>query len=293
MSWSEGGQCFQVIERHGKHAYRVSVREAGRSRGKVRLHVAIDGAPIEDALMERVRQHVRVILGLDLDLSAFYALCEGHPSLHVIPRIGAGRLVRSTSMTENILKTICATNVNWSQAVKMINRLGQLGPPVRHFVHLTAWPSPREILRAGESYLKEVCRLGYRTGSVLAFCRDVCSGRMNPEELNDAVAAHEVDSDSLLAGLRLIPGVGPSSAHFLIALLGRYDRLVIDSATTAHVSRAHFNGRKPTPAQIEKIYQPFGSWKHLVCWFEYWLTWDTGRQLAEEAGSKRVPTASV
>ncbi|UCC29209.1 MAG: hypothetical protein JSU86_13515 [Phycisphaerales bacterium] len=284
MSWSEGGRCFQIIERDGDRAYRVSVVEGARRKQRVTLRVTIEGDAIRSAWIPRVKENLRLVLGLDQDLTEFYAICGDHPTLHVIPRIGAGRALRSAAMTENIIKALCATNVNWTQAVKMINRIGQLGPPLRHFVSLNAWPTPREILRAGERYLTEVCRLGYRTESILALCRDVCDGRIDPEALTGLARDENVSSDALLAQLRAIRGIGPSSAHYLLSFLGRHDRLAIDSSTIAHVARTHTTGKRPTLKQIERIYAKYGRWKNKVWWYEHWLTWETAEQLVREAG---------
>jgi 3-methyladenine DNA glycosylase/8-oxoguanine DNA glycosylase len=123
MSWCEGGRCFQTIERDGTGVYRISVTQGSSSKRKVNLHVTIDGESVDDALVARFKKHIRLILGLDEDLSEFYAICADHPMLRVIPKIGAGRGLRSVSMAENIIKVLCSTNVNWTQAVKMINRL--------------------------------------------------------------------------------------------------------------------------------------------------------------------------
>ncbi len=284
MSWSEGGQCFQVIERNSNRPYRVSVVEGKRTVRKVTLRLTIDGDAIDKALAATVRGNVRLMLGLDSDLTEFFALCRDHPTLHVLERIGAGRSLRSVSMIENVIKAQCATNVNWTQAVKMINRICQLGPPIRHYVNLNAWPTPREILRAGEDYLKQVCRIGYRSDSVLRFCRDVCNGQVDPESLTELAADPRVKSDALLSQLRSIHGIGPSSAHYLLSFLGRHDRLSIDSATVAHVARTHMNGKKPTRRQIERIYEAYGPWKNKVWWFEHWLTWATARVMLRDAG---------
>jgi 3-methyladenine DNA glycosylase/8-oxoguanine DNA glycosylase len=201
----------------------------------------------------------------------------------VIPRIGAGRLIRSASMAENIVKALCATNVNWTQAVKMINRLGQLGPNLTHFRSLAAWPTSREILRAGETYLKEVCRVGYRAESILTFCRDVCEERFDPASLDAMAADPDVPSEEIVARFRSINGIGPSSANYLLGFLGRHDHLSIDSVTFAHVAATHTKGRKPTRRLIERIYAPFGRWKNLVSWSENWLTWETAKQIIREA----------
>lgn len=284
MSWSEGGQCFQIIERHRNQPYRVSVVEHKHSMRRVTLRVTIDGGGMDKPLEAAVRQNVRLVLGLDCDLAEFFDICRNHPTLHVLERIGAGRGLRSASMVENVVKAQCATNVNWTQAVKMINRICQLGPPIRHHVNLNAWPTPREILRAGEDYLKQVCRIGYRSESVLRFCRDVCEGQLDVEPLTELAADPEVETDALLARLRSIHGIGPSSAHYLLSFLGRHERISIDSATIAHVARTHMNGKKPTHRQIERIYEGYGVWKGKVWWFEHWLSWGTARGMLRDAG---------
>jgi N-glycosylase/DNA lyase len=291
MSWSEGGDCFQMIERRGANAHRISVTESKRTRSKVTLQVCVDGVVADRGLSTWAMGRVARALSLHRDLSEFYALCENHPSLWVVPYIGAGRMLRSTTMTENVVKAICATNVNWTQAVKMINRLGQLGPPIRHFVNLNSWPTPREILRAGEGYLKEVCRLGYRSATIMKFCEDVCEGRRDVECLYDLADSADVSSDELLEHLRPIPGIGPSSSHFLLSALGRNDRMSIDSATIAFVAKAHFNGKKPTPKQVERVYEKYGRWKNLVWWLESWLTWGTGSAMAAAAARGKRPAA--
>ncbi len=284
MSWSAGGKSFQLIDRIKGKACRVSVSQSKRTKARVELLVTIEAPTINEKAIDRIKTDLRFILGLDRDLSEFYAICEKHPTLHVLPRIGAGRTIRSASMTENIIKALCSTNVSWTQAVKMINRISQIGPPVRHFVYLNAWPTPREILRAGETYLSDVCRLGYRVGSILAFCEDVCSKNIDPDQLVNLAQDERVTSDDLIERLRAIHGIGPSSAHYLLGFLGRHDHLSIDSATIAHVARTHTKGKKPTLAKIEKIYASFGRWKNLVWWFELWLNWGTAQRILHETG---------
>jgi N-glycosylase/DNA lyase len=284
MSWSEGGRCLQVIDREGAVAHRVSVAESRRTAKAVTLSVTVEAPDPAEPMVQRVAADVRCALSLDDELGGFFELCDRHEPLRVIPTIGAGRAIRSRSMTENIVKALCATNVNWTQAVKMINRIAQLGPHFAHFRNLNAWPTPREILRAGEKYLLEVCRVGYRSDSILALCRDVCDGRFDPDGLDALARNGDMDSDDLLDRLRSIRGIGPSSAHYLLSFMGRHDRMSIDSATIAYMARTHFKGKKPTNRQIERRYARFGPWKNKVWWFEQWLGWGTARQILREAG---------
>lgn len=273
---------MQFIERWKNRAYRVSVTEIGKKKDTIRLNLEIDGGPVDDEMQGVFVERIEYALDLQRDLTPLHIACSGHSTLNILPKIGAGRVMRSASFAETIVKTICSTNVNWTQAVKMINRLGQLGPPVRHFVNLTAWPTPREILKAGEEYLRDVCRLGYRVPFIMKFCRDVCDGKVDPDDWVRQAADPTVDSDTLLAQLRGMDGIGPSSSHFLLTMLGRFDRLILDSASIPHVARTHFNGRKPSIREIERVYEPYGEWKNLVLWFEHWLNWQTARNLLAE-----------
>ena len=97
MNWSEGGRCFQAIERDGDHVRRVSVVENGHGRRAPQLAVRVDGGDLGNDILQRTRDRFRVTLGLDRDLSEFYELCAQHPRLKAIPRIGGGRLIRSAS----------------------------------------------------------------------------------------------------------------------------------------------------------------------------------------------------
>jgi len=239
---------------------------------------------MDDAVVDQIIARLRITLGLDLDLSGFYEMCQDDDTLSIVPKIGVGRMIRSASMTENILKALCSTNVNWTQAVKMINRLCQLGPNLTHFRNLSAWPTPREILRGGKKYLSGVCRLGYRCDSILKFCDDVAGGKLDPESFDLLAADPAVSSDDLVKILREIDGIGPTSANYLIGFLGRHDRLAIDSATYAHVAEHHTGGKKPTAKKIERIYARYGKWKNKAAWLENWLTWSTARGLIEEGG---------
>jgi len=243
--------------------------------------VLVEAERVDAEVMARVRARSKVVLGLNRDLSGFFEIASAHERLSYVERVGAGRLLRSASMTENIIKTICGTNTNWGQAVKMINRIGQLGSAIEDFRNLNVWPSPREILRAGRGYLVDVARVGYRADAILALCRDAVSGAFDPEGLDEG--SEVLDTRSLRERVLEIRGVGPASAGFLLALLGHFDHLSIDSWTLAYVGKHYFRGKKPTARQVEKVYKRFDPWQQLVWWFEQWGTWATARSMGAAA----------
>ncbi len=284
FSWAEGGQSLQYVARRGRDAYRVTIKQEPARRGRVALDVRVMDVALSGEELAEVERDVRHMLRLDEDYGAFYELCGRHEHLAPAAAIAAGRLLRAPSLFEDIIKTICGTNVNWTQAVKMINRVAQLGPCVPHFRHLNAWPTPTEILRAGEAYLSDVCRLGYRSASILKLCEGVRRGTIDLDAIRAAAADPAVTSAQVVALLRQIHGVGEASAHFLLATLGRYDLVGIDSWTLTYVGRTYYHGRKPTARQVRRVYEPFSPYQHLAWWCEQWLTWGTAHDILREHG---------
>jgi N-glycosylase/DNA lyase len=172
------------------------------------------------------------------------------------------------------VKTILGTNTLWRQAVVMINRLCRLGPACPAEVALHAWPTPSEVIAAGTQYLRDDVRAGYRARYIIALAEQVESGQLDLDVLDARAPA--LSSHELFRLLLSLPGVGKSSAHFLMNLLGHYDHISIDSATYAYATRALFRGKRPSEQQIRRRFARFGKWQSLVYWFTRWtprLAW--------------------
>ncbi|MGK7345977.1 MAG: DNA-3-methyladenine glycosylase family protein [Candidatus Nitrospinota bacterium M3_3B_026] len=203
-------------------------------------------------------------LRLDEDFSGFYKLARSEPRLRSAARTGAGRILRSPSAFEDIVKSILGTNVAWRQAVMMIHRISALGEgapgsPLRLF------PAPSMILEAGPEWLKEKARVGYRAEYVVELCRRVAEGELDLEPVDKG----ELAGGELRELFLSIKGVGKATAAYLLTLHGEYGHLTIDSAV--HALMRKINGRPMTDRQIEKRYERFGRWKALALWYE-WVT---------------------
>src|SRR5206468_3216262 len=73
---------------------------------------------------EQLKAQVRHMLRLDEDMTAFYAVAAADPALAwVLP--GAGRMLRSPTVFEDLVKTICTTNCAWSGTVRMVSSIVQ------------------------------------------------------------------------------------------------------------------------------------------------------------------------
>lgn len=209
---------------------------------------------------------VRAILGLDEDLSGFYALVAGDPALGWAAA-GAGRMLRGNSVFEDVVKTICTTNCSWSATVRMVtsivDQLGALSPDGRH-----AFPSASAMAEAGEAWYKEAARAGYRSAYLVGLARTVADGALDLDALRDPELSDAEVERRLLA----LPGVGPyAAAHIMLVSLSRYRRLVLDSWTRPKYAR--LTGRRASDAAIGRRFARFGPYSGLAFWLLITRDW--------------------
>ncbi|HXM18616.1 MAG TPA: hypothetical protein VN934_07355 [Candidatus Tumulicola sp.] len=242
-------------------------RSTKRGYSDVLFKVKGEGATDPGVAQEMARR-VTIMLHLDEDLQSFYALCRKLPEMKGALRWGAGRSMRASSLWEDVVKTVLGTNVLWKQAVVMINRLADLGEVCPADTTLKAWPSPGRVARAGERYLRDVVRAGYRAPYIIELAAAQKTGALDFDTIE--AQAKTMDAEQLYKTLVKLKGIGKSSAHFLMNLLGHYDHIAVDSATYAYAKRELFRGKRPTEKQIRKRFAEFGRWQSLVYWFGRW-----------------------
>ncbi|MGB8625016.1 MAG: hypothetical protein WCD03_02555, partial [Candidatus Cybelea sp.] len=75
---------------------------------------------------EKARDVVAKMFRLHDDLSPFYAQIAGDEGLGWVTA-GAGRILASPTVFEDVVKTICTTNCAWSATIRMTGALVELG----------------------------------------------------------------------------------------------------------------------------------------------------------------------
>ncbi|HXY81237.1 MAG TPA: hypothetical protein VEH55_07690 [Gaiellaceae bacterium] len=209
---------------------------------------------------------VRHMLRLDDDLSGFYDVAAADPELAWVTA-GAGRMLRSPTVFEDVVKTVCTTNCSWALTTKMVaafvEHLGDQSPDGRR-----AFPSAAAMAAADEAFYREVARSGYRAPYFRQLAASVASGAVDLEALTDP----ELPDDEAAARLLALPGVGPyGAAHVMLTSLGRYSRLVLDSWTRPTYAR--LNGRKAKDATIERRFRRYREWAGLAFWLYLTRGW--------------------
>ena len=259
------GTRLRTVLTAGGSAWVVEVTSPGPGRASLSAGANAPPSTHRPALVAQIRH----MLGLDEDLSAFYLLAAADPALAWVVA-GAGRMMRSPTVFEDLVKTICTTNCAWSATVCMASALvRELGMPAAGVPERRAFPAPAAVANAGEAFFRDVARAGYRGPYLRTLAQDVASGRLELEALSDPGLPDQEVADRLLK----IAGVGPYAMAHMMMLLGRYKRLILDSWTRPKYRR--MSGRpRITDKGIERAFRHYGQFAGLAFWLmltEDWL----------------------
>lgn len=215
------------------------------------------------------------VLRLDEDLSPFYAVAADDPDL-AWATAGAGRLVRSPTVFEEVVKTICTTNCAWSATQRMVGALVEhLGEPAAGVAadgpYGRAFPAPEAMAVADESFYRDVARAGYRGAYLRSLASSVADGELDLEVLG-RTSADDLPDDEVEARLLALPGVGPYAAAHVMMLLGRYSPLVLDSWTRPKYASLN-GGRRAKDSAIERRFRRYRPYSGLAFWLLLTRDW--------------------
>jgi N-glycosylase/DNA lyase len=216
----------------------------------------------------QIIQHLAECLRLTENYSDFYREVNRYPKYRWIAKAKAGRMLRASSVFEDIVKMICTTNCSWSLTETIIeNLVGELGRPFDD--SQKSFPPPEAIAGTTEQFLRKTIRAGYRSPFLLEFAEKVANGNLNVESWRSS----ELSTGVLFKELRSIKGVGEYAAGNILKLLGRYDYLGLDSWVRGKYYELYHSGRKVSDRTIERRYIPYGKWRGLFFWMEMTKHW--------------------
>lgn len=261
--WRKDTQSLDTVLRNvaGKPIAVTLKASVAATRQTVRVQCGSSLSPADRAT---VRTQVQRMLRLDEPADRF-------DQWHTLsPEAAArrfGRLIRSATLFEDIVKTMTGCNVAWSQTVKMNQLLCE------HYGD-GGFPLPEQLAVVPAAELKEVCRVGYRAERIVRLAKAVCEGELDLTWYEQ----DEHDTPTLHKALCGIYGLGDYAAGNLCQHLGRYDRMAIDSETYRHFREVH---GMPTPtdhaklrrlhARIHKHYEHYRPFQYLAYWYELWF----------------------
>ena len=182
-------------------------------------------------------------------------------------KTGRGRLMRSPTFFEDVVKTVTSCNVAWPSTIIMNRKLCEAFNP--------AFPTPQELARKRPATLRARCSVGYRDKRLVELAKLAASGHLDAQWFEDPATP----DDALLAALLDLPGIGPYAAANIMQLLGRYHRLPLDSESVRHGRTVlGFTGtEKQVMARVDAHFAPFGPHRFRSYWFELWEWYEAKR----------------
>lgn len=242
----------------------VLVKISGTKR-ELRINTS---ARLNKGAAERVVSDVRHMFRLDDDMSSFYRAMAAEPEFSWIAQHGAGRMLRSPTVFEDLVKMICTTNCSWAltdkMATNLVESLGRESKDGRR-----TFPTPEAMaLMPLKFYVKEI-RAGYRAAYLKELADRVAAGQLNVGEW----LTSDLPTTELVKAMKTVKGVGDYAAENLLKLVGRYDGLALDSWTRAKFFRTRNKGRKTSDKKIAQFYSRFNSWRGLALWCDMTRDW--------------------
>jgi N-glycosylase/DNA lyase len=271
---------MRLDEEH--HVLETTVRIPGGAPRRVRVGpgprgraaVTVLGRSPSPKQADAIAAAVGHVLRLDADLSSFYRLAAEDPDVAWVAA-GAGRMLRSQTVFEDVVKTICTTNCSWALTVKMVSALvSELGDPAVGAPReplARAFPTPETMAARPESFYREVVRSGYRAPHLASLARSVASGERDLERLARATP-EELPDEEVERELLAIPGIGPYAAAHVMMTLGRHSRLILDSWSRPKYARL-VGKRAVSDAAILRRFRRYGGSAGLAFWMFVTRDW--------------------
>ena len=245
------------------------------SSGKRGLKVLASRA-VPETLSAKIVRDVRHMLRLDDDLNEFYAAMAADGEFAWITQEGAGRLLRSPTVYEDLVKMICTTNCSWALTQKMVTALvGELGRVSDD--GRKSFPDPQTMAAQPVGFYRDKIRSGYRAPYLKELAQRAASGELDVESWSQSHAPLA----ELIKEMKTVKGVGNYAAENLLKLIGRYDGLALDSWTRAQFFKKHNNGRVASDKKISRFYSRFNSWRGLALWCDMTRHWLSPENIAK------------
>jgi len=165
----------------------------------------------------------------------------------------------------------------------------------RHVGRNGAFPTPSEIHGAGEEFLKENCRVGYRARYIWGLARDVVEGTLDLDDRElfadnhgDSLSSssHGDNTDTTVSRRReathkrllKVSGIGPFAANNILQLMGYFDTHPYDTETV-RLWKEDFGAPKSATktavfAQARLHYARYENYSFAAYWYDLWKNYE-------------------
>jgi DNA-3-methyladenine glycosylase II len=226
--WALRRQAHNIIDRwDGEHyrrvlaldtgAVEINVRQIGLAQ-KPRLVVDLHSEwACESKVRVEVHRQLRRMLGLDVDLSSFYALAAHENELNtLVQRFIGMRPPRYPSLFEALANAVACQQISLNVGIAILNRLTECFGTAAGEGY--AFPRPHDLLRRADPLALRALGFSLTKARTLLHLAELCMSGV----LETRVLARLSDAEAIKE-LTAVPGIGRWSAEYvLLRGLGRW-----------------------------------------------------------------------
>ena len=219
-------------------------------------------------ILPQLTAQIDRMLRLDMNLQAFH---EVYPEAK---NRRFGRLYRSPTLFEDVCKTITNCNMQWGGTVDMNAKL------CKYVGKHGAFPTPLEMYNAGADFLKEHCRVGYRSNYLWNLAREIVEENLDLEtDLGTTPnGSFTFERKEVQARLLKLKGIGPFAANNILQLMGYFDSHPYDTETV-RLWKEDFGAPKSwTKKEIfpkaKTHYAPYAPFEFTAYWYDLWKNYE-------------------
>lgn len=212
------GQTYRRVLALEDGAVEIAVAQTG-APDVPHLHVTLTGKHLAPQVEAAARETLERVLGLGVDLSAFYRFAEDDPKLGPLARRFRGaKPPRLPSVFETLVNAVACQQITLTQGIRLLNRIsGAYGlampgnePPAH------AFPRPTDLARLEPLDLKALGFSTQKGRAIVEVASAIAHGNLDLEGLAD------LDDEAAVARLLALRGVGRWTAEYvLLRGLGR------------------------------------------------------------------------
>ncbi len=189
------------------------------SSDQPRLQGELTGPRLSTSVEMSAAACLEWMLGLRLDLSAFYRLAAGDPQLGpLVERFRGLKPPRFPSVFETLVNAIACQQVTLTFGIRLLGRLAeQYGVAVQTAGGVAhAFPQPSDLAAADPKHLRSLAFSSQKARALVEAARAIGEGQPNPDELASQ------DDETVTDRLCQLHGIGRWSAEYvLLRGLGR------------------------------------------------------------------------
>jgi DNA-3-methyladenine glycosylase II len=196
----------------------LAVTQGGEACDVPQLNVALVGRRLRGPVGEHVKGSIEHILGLRVDLSAFYGLAESDAVLgRLVVRFRGVKPPRFPTFFEGLINAIACQQLSLESGLSLLNRLAETyGGAVSMDRSTRAFPGPDDLAGLEPQAFRDLGFSLRKATSITELSRGIVDGRLDIDDLD------RLADDEIVSRLTSVRGIGRWSAEYvLLRGLGR------------------------------------------------------------------------